>query len=288
MLPPPQSMATNNVNESGFFVDEYSHDVYENDDVSHPDSYHSNASHHSNHSNKSNRSKSRERSKSRDRNQASYHSFYNDEDYIGDINQDFDDSRGSDQGYTGKDQPTQHVDQFDYDQQSYNYQDYHHQDYHNAQYDQEYNSTQSPQYEQDDFHNQSYQQYEEIEHDYKDDTTTFSDATRQISNVNPAPDMHSVEQLSEANSERSYEEEEESISNIFKSLSEIQTKLAKKGKTSSKEKGRIPSASSNTSDGVVEDVSVDGSQMSSFEAKAAKNRRPSAGNWMEPVDEYES
>lgn len=287
-MPPPQLTATNDVTDSGFYVDEYSHDVYENDDVSNPDSYHSNASHHSNHSSKSNRSKSRERNKSRDRNQVSYHSFYNDDDYIGDIDQGFDDSRDVDQGYSKKNQPM-HVNQFDNDPQKYNSQYFHHQNYHNPQYDHDFISAQSPKYEQDDFQNHSYQQYEETEHDYKDDTTTFSDATRQVSNVNPDQGMHSVEQLSEANSERSYEEEEESISNIFKSLSEIQTKLAKKGKTSSKEKGRkMSSLSSNNSDGLVEDVSVDGSQMSSYEAKAAVNRRPSAGNWMEPVDEHES
>lgn len=260
MLPHPQSMAPNNVIEGGFYEDEGPHDVYETDDLSR--SSRSTRSHRSNRSrNSRDRSKSRGRSKSRDRNQASYHSFYNDEnDYIGD------------------------VDQGSYEGQNYNEQNFNVPQFDDGvvpQYDQQFKDQNDQHYNQD-FH--GYPQYQGQGAEYGDDTTTYSDATRQMSNVQTP--MHQVEQLSETNSEPSYEDqEEESISNIFKSLSEIQTKLAKKGKISSRGKS---SASSQSSDGLVEDVSVDGSQVSSFEQRAAKNRRPSAGNWMEPVEEDES
>jgi hypothetical protein len=286
-MPPPQPIAHNNVIEGDFYVDENPNNVYEHDDVSNPDSHYSNASHRSSRSNRSNRSnrsksresreraKSRERSKSRDRNQASYHSFYNDDDYIGDVDQGSNSSRGrrTDNDYMDYEQPMQQDNTFGYNDH-----------YQNQQHDigvvpPQYKENYEEHYEQGEYQEQDYTHYQ-------DDTTTFSDTTRQMSNVHEAP-MHEMEQLSEANSEPSYEEDEESISNIFKSLSEIQTKLAKKGKTSSKGmKKKISTAHS--ADGIVEDVSVDGSQVSSFDARAAKNRRPSAGNWMEPVGEDET
>jgi hypothetical protein len=275
MLPLPPSMApTSDIIDGAYYVDNTPGEVYEHDDVSNPGSYHSNASRRSSRShrsNRSNRSKSKERSKSRDRNQNSYHSFYNDEDeYIGDVDQGSNGSRGkhSNQDYTDYEQQTQQDNYFEYGKQNYNA----------PQYDEGITPTH---YNEDEYHNQHYSHHKDKAVDYGDDTTTFSDSTRHASNVH-----QQVEQLSE------YEEDEESISNIFKSLSEIQTKLAKKGATGKAPiKGgnrKVSSANSKSSEGVVEDVSVDGSQVSSFEARAAKNRRPSAGNWMEPVDEYKS
>lgn len=270
-LPPPQLHSTSDhVIQSGFFPpDDDSNDVYEHDELSRNSnvsrrSSRSNRSKNSNGSNRSNRSKGR--SKSRERKQASYHSFYNDEDdeYIGDVEQGSSGPRG---GHTDQD----HV---DYHQQTQQEMFGHEQNF-NGQY---YNDPQ-------DVHNSTQpQQYEE--YNDRDDTSAYSDSTRLMSNAhNPKP-SHQPEKINEVYSEQSDEEDEESISNIFKSLSEIQTKLAKKGKTSSKGKGRKGSSAVGTSSGsMVEDVSVDGSQMSSLESRAAKNRRPSEGNWMEPVDE---
>ena len=39
-------------------------------------------------------------------------------------------------------------------------------------------------------------------------------------------------------------------------------------------------------EGLVEDVSVDGSQFSSMAANQYRNRHPQQGQWMEPVDEH--
>ena len=174
---------------------------------------------------------------------------------------------------------------------------------------QQYNSTTPPNEEdQDSYYDESMSRQSHAYHQdggagYADDTTTYSDSTRQTSNIHQSP-PRKMEQLSETTQYApNYDEEEESISNIFKSLSEIQTKLAKKGKSSSSRgSNRSAGSSGNRStgsgsapqqqggvwrEGVVEDVSVDGSQMSSFEARAAKNQRPKHGTWMEPVEEYE-
>lgn len=104
------------------------------------------------------------------------------------------------------------------------------------------------------------------------------------------------------NEQETYGEEEESISNIFKSLSEIQTRLASKGREdvgdedahersngrdqrravyNSPQKTRTPWGQ----EGVVEDASVDGSQVSSFSTRMDRSKRPAHGQWMEPVEE---
>merc|ERR1712008_96760 len=106
----------------------------------------------------------------------------------------------------------------------------------------------------------------------------------------------------------SHGEDEESITNIFKSLSEIQTRLADKGKPlpdgaltdsdlTARNKARPyrggvyspnyqqPPSNGWGKEGIVEDVSVDGSQVSNFATNAIRNRRPQQGQWMEPVDE---
>ncbi|KAL3795476.1 hypothetical protein HJC23_000834 [Cyclotella cryptica] len=290
MLPPPQSMAPHNIVDDGFYIDNPP-PVYETDEASNPESYHSNASRRSGRSDHSNHTS---RSRSNENNQTSYHSFYDDDEYIGEIDQGSNGSRGryADQDYDDFDQQMEHVNSSDYEQ---NY------------IDAQYNSSTPPHDNQDSFYGHAqpvmtptYSQQQDRLVDYGDDTTTYSDSTRQMSNVRRASNSHQEEQLSEANFEPSYDEEEESISNIFKSLSEIQTKLAKKGKTSTNGMNRLtPTLNANNSiqtlqqsrwgqEGLVEDASMDGSQMSSFETRAAKNKRPQQGAWMEPVDEYDS
>lgn len=87
-------------------------------------------------------------------------------------------------------------------------------------------------------------------------------------------------------------EEEESISNIFKSLSEIQTRLASKSNGQEQTiPGDMYQAASNAGggswgkEGIVEDVSVDGSQVSNYHP--THNRRPQHGEWIEPINEGE-
>jgi hypothetical protein len=289
MLPPPQASAPRIV-EDDFYIDN-APPVYENDEASNPESYHSNASRRSGRSNHSIHSN---RSRSNENNQSSYHSFYDDDEYIGEVDQGSNDSRGgyADRNYDDFDQQMGHVNSSDYKQ---------------TYIDPQYNSSPPPHDDRDSFYahaqpvmTPSYSQQQNRLVDYGDDTTTYSDSTRQVSNIRRASNSHQEEQLTEADFEPSYDDEEESISNIFKSLSEIQTKLAKKGKISSNGMTRhTPTSSVNNSiqtlqqsrwghEGLVEDVSMDGSQMSSFETRAAKNKRPQHGAWMEPVDEYNS
>jgi len=108
-----------------------------------------------------------------------------------------------------------------------------------------------------------------------------------------------TEKASNGTSNETYGDEEESISNIFKSLSDIQTRLA--GRNTPLPDGALTdndlqdrnSARSHQGNGanaqsyqpVVEDVSVDGSQVSSLTSRALQNRRPRQGQWMEPLDE---
>jgi len=103
------------------------------------------------------------------------------------------------------------------------------------------------------------------------------------------------------NEQETYGEEEESISNIFKSLSEIQTRLASKGRedvvdegarerSNDRDQRRALYGPSNTraswgQEGVVEDASVDGSQVSSFSTRMDRSKRPAQGQWIEPVEE---
>ncbi len=128
----------------------------------------------------------------------------------------------------------------------------------------------------------------ELLDDHVDDVSTFTSATRKVSNVS----HHDHE-------EEEYEgdDDEESISEIFKSLSAIQTKLASKGgRSRASKKGMTPSAAFPSQqqqqqqgwdhEGIVEDVSVDGSQFPSM-ANQYRNRHPQQGQWMEPVDEHE-
>ncbi|KAL7485625.1 hypothetical protein ACHAW6_011217 [Cyclotella cf. meneghiniana] len=288
MLSPPQSSAPRIV-EDDFYVD-HGPPVYENDEASNPESYHSSSSRRSGRSNPSIHSN---RSRSNENNQSSYHSFYDDE-YIGEVDQSSNGSRRGypDQDYDDFDQHMGHVNSSDYEQ---------------TYIEPQYNSSPPPHDDLDSFYahaqpvmTPSYSQQQNRLVEYGDDTTTYSDSTRQVSNIRRASNSHHEEQLTEANFEPSYDEEEESISNIFKSLSEIQTKLAKKGKTSSNGMNRhTPTTIVNNSiqtsqqtrwghEGVVEDASMDGSQMSSFETRAAKNKRPQHGAWMEPVDEYDT
>ncbi len=150
-------------------------------------------------------------------------------------------------------------------------------------------------------------------------TSYGTQVTERASNLTSAAQYHPVsspmpekEALKPGNPSPSevYDEEEESIDNIFKSLSEIQTRLASKGKgkgktsdskkskinknsspmTTPKEMYRSSSHSSSNGweqDGIVEDASEDGSRASTFAANAARNRRPRNGQWMEPVEEDE-
>ena len=137
---------------------------------------------------------------------------------------------------------------------------------------------------------QSHHYQPEVLDDHVDDVSTFTSATRKASNV------------SHHDGQGDYEgdDDEESISEIFKSLSAIQTKLASKGKPAGKQdrsrsnnKG-VPSRAAPQShqqqgwdqEGLVEDVSVDGSQFSSMAANQYRNRHPQQGQWMEPVDEH--
>jgi hypothetical protein len=134
------------------------------------------------------------------------------------------------------------------------------------------------------------EEYDEYADDAKSysNNTTYSDTTHQASNVQ--------QPLEHAPTQEAYDDEdEESISNIFKSLSDIQTRLATKGKTKAKIK-TMTKANARHQQGlarntaawdqpIVEDASVDGSQVSSFAANASRNRRPQHGEWMEPVDE---
>lgn len=132
--------------------------------------------------------------------------------------------------------------------------------------------------------------------------SAYTAVTHQMSNASSGVDINSP-------SQETYGEEEESITNIFKSLSEIQTRLASKGKPlpngspidsdlgarSSKARSYqsdmyAPSYQPPISNGwgkevIVEDASMDGSQVSNFAANAVRNRRPQKGQWMEPVDE---
>ena len=227
-LLPPQSTVTNNNIEDGFYVGE-APDVYEYDEVSNPESYYSsnsNRSHRSNRSNRSHsqeqsksrkRSESRERSRSRTRNQVSYHSVYNENEYIGEVEQV---SMRHDHGgdYMEHNPQIPEDNSFDHDQR-----------YNRQQHD---NGVIPRQYDQNELQPQRYSQYQDMTIDHGDDTTVYSDVTRQVSNVKVVSGMQKVEQSSEANLDPNYEDDEESISQIFKSLSEIQTKLAKKGKTS--------------------------------------------------------
>jgi hypothetical protein len=134
----------------------------------------------------------------------------------------------------------------------------------------------------------------EVLDDHIDDASAYTSATRKATNV--SPDKMSPPRGGQ--DDQSYEEDddEESISEIFKSLSAIQTKLASKGKPGGPRphnKGvpsRAPEPQSQQQgwqDGIVEDVSVDGSQISSVAANQHRNRRPQQGQWMEPVDEQE-
>ena len=164
--------------------------------------------------------------------------------------------------------------------------------------------------------------------DYVDDATQATHSTQvtqKMSNLSsPAPtyssnnsgpvsspkEMEKIKPNNGNNRQEMYGEEEESITHIFKSLSEIQTRLATKGKSSSRDaakdgqKGKSKRDHQNTPkakphatnqpsdrpgwerDGIVEDASVDGSLASTtFAANAARNRHPQNGQWMEPVDE---
>ena len=114
-------------------------------------------------------------------------------------------------------------------------------------------------------------------------------------------------------------EEGENIANVFKSLSEIQSRLANNKKQHPQSEYQIPeqavpqddtrgrikddtddlypvgaaamhhsnNGSSNGwgKEGVVEDASMDGSQMSNLYTNPTRNRIPQQGQWMEPVDE---
>jgi len=141
----------------------------------------------------------------------------------------------------------------------------------------------------------SHQYQPELLDDHVDDVSTFTSATRKASNVSHQEEQEDYE----------VDDDEESISEIFKSLSAIQTKLASKGKPGGKygrssrsnNKGIPPPAappSQHTQqqqqvwdqEGVVEDVSVDGSQFTSMASNQYRNRHPQQGQWMEPVDEH--
>ena len=145
-----------------------------------------------------------------------------------------------------------------------------------------YHSSQSP---------PSHQYQPEVFDDPVDDVSTYTSATRKASNVS----NH------EGQGDYEGDDDEESISEIFKSLSAIQTRLASKGKPGGKDnrsrsnnKG-MPSHAAPQSpqqqgwdqEGLVEDVSVDGSQISSMASNHLRNHRPQKGQWMEPVDEQE-
>jgi len=114
-------------------------------------------------------------------------------------------------------------------------------------------------------------------------------------------------------------EEGENIANVFKSLSEIQSRLANNKKQQPQSEYLMPEqaipqddirGSNNRDDsddvypgaamhhhhsngssngwgkeGVVEDASMDGSQMSNLNTNPTRNRLPQQGQWMEPVDE---
>jgi len=132
--------------------------------------------------------------------------------------------------------------------------------------------------------------------------SAYTAVTHQMSNASSGVDINSP-------SQETCGEEEESITNIFKSLSEIQTRLASKGKPlpdgapidsdlgARSSKARFyqsdmyapsyqpPINNGWGKEGIVEDASMDGSQVSSFAANAVRNRRPQQGQWMEPVDE---
>jgi len=150
------------------------------------------------------------------------------------------------------------------------------------------------------------------------ETSYGTQVTERASNLTSAAQYHPVsspmpekEKMKSGNpspNEEVYDEEEESIDNIFKSLSEIQTRLASKGKNKSSD-SKKPKGSKNATptttpkdmyrasshsgsngwdhDGIVEDASEDGSRASTFAANAARNRRPQNGQWMEPVEEDE-
>jgi hypothetical protein len=161
-------------------------------------------------------------------------------------------------------------------------------------------STPSPQEAEDDdasYHSfdpspQSNNKYRsEMLDDHVDDVSAYTSATRKASN------------LSHDDGQDVYEgdDDEESISEIFKSLSAIQTRLASKGKPGGKD-SRSSSYNKGTSsrarpqsqqqkgwdqEGLVEDVSVDGSQISSMAVNQHRNHRPQQGQWMEPVDEQD-
>jgi len=111
--------------------------------------------------------------------------------------------------------------------------------------------------------------------------------------------------------------EGENIANVFKSLSEIQSRLANNKKQHPHSEYQMPEqavpqddlrGSNNRDDsddlypvamhhhsngssngwgkeGVVEDVSMDGSQMNNLNSNPTRNRIPQQGQWMEPVDE---
>ena len=133
-------------------------------------------------------------------------------------------------------------------------------------------------------------------------SSAYSNATQQTSNVHGGIERTDHEpHMQSINEQETYGEEEESISNIFKSLSEIQTRLASKGREDvgdedaherlSGRDQRLAEYSppkTRTSwgqEGVVEDASVDGSQVSSFSARMDRSKRPAHGQWMEPVEE---
>ena len=142
-------------------------------------------------------------------------------------------------------------------------------------------------------HSQQYQP--ELLDDHVDDVSTFTSATRKASNVSHEDEQEDYEVQ---------DDDEESISEIFKSLSAIQTKLASKGKPRGKydrsrsatNKGILPHAVPPSQqqqqqgwdqEGVVEDVSVDGSQFTGMASNQYRNHHPQQGQWMEPVDEHE-
>merc|ERR1712129_457356 len=143
--------------------------------------------------------------------------------------------------------------------------------------------------------------------------SAHSGATHLMSNRLPNAPLKSKAPLNEAaingHTQETYGEEEESITNIFKSLSEIQTRLASKGKPlpgdALSDDGSLADRSkANTyvndmyafnyqppigpgwgKEGIVEDASIDGSQFSHLATSTARNRHPQQGQWMEPVDE---
>jgi len=147
---------------------------------------------------------------------------------------------------------------------------------------------------------------------------------REIAGSSGSSSNNASPSASNSQQQETYGEEEESITNIFKSLSEIQNRLASKGKQPPQPSPLPESALMQNDDvmlrnkprknpgdvyaamnynqppitdggggggggwgkeAIVEDASMDGSQVSNFATSAARNRHPEQGQWMEPVDE---